>query len=84
MKKKPKKEMSLKEHVTADEPKSSGNYFRFHSHLVTDNGGIDVKEERELESNNSVHRAIVPNTPLLSRRFYDWPPNPFLSKVEIY
>mmetsp|Transcript_26725 Transcript_26725/g.57465 ORF Transcript_26725/g.57465 Transcript_26725/m.57465 type:complete len:1125 (-) Transcript_26725:1193-4567(-) len=57
--------------------------FQFHNHLTTDHG-IDVREEKSNKSTHSVHRAVVPNSPLISRRFYDWPPNPSLSKVDIY
>lgn len=57
--------------------------FQFHNHLATDQG-IDVREERMSKSTSAMHRAVVPNSPLISRRFYDWPPNPSLSKVDIY
>ena len=57
--------------------------FQFHNHLVT-HGGIDLREEKCAKSTRAVHRAVVPTSPLISRRFYDWPPNPSLSKVEIY
>jgi len=57
--------------------------FQFHNHLATD-AGKDVRDEKWGKSTTSVHRAVVPNSPLLSRRFYDWPPNPSLSKVDIY
>lgn len=57
--------------------------FQFHNHLVT-HGGKDLREEKSAKSTSSVHRAVVPTSPLISRRFYDWPPNPSLSKVEVY
>ena len=57
--------------------------FRFHNHIVT-NGGIDLREERSTKSSTACHRAVVPNSPLISRRFYDWPPIPSLSKVDVY
>jgi hypothetical protein len=66
-----------------DATKTTGLHFRFHNHLTTANG-IDVRAERAHKSGCAVHRAVVPNSPLLSRRFYDWPPNPALSKVEFY
>jgi hypothetical protein len=64
--------------------KGSGqhNCFQFHNHLTTDQG-IDVREEKTNKS-GIVHRAVVPNSPLISRRFYDWPPNPSLSQVDPY
>lgn len=60
---------------------STGN-FLFHNHLATD-AGRDTREHKSIKS-DKVHRALVPNSPLMSRRFYDWPPNPSLSKVEIH
>lgn len=69
--------------VATCDPKTIGAHFRFHNHLTTANG-IDVRAERAEKSAYSIHRAVVPNSPLLSRRFYDWPPNPSLSKVDIY
>ncbi len=57
--------------------------FQFHNHLVT-HGGIDLRKEKSAKSTCSVHRAVVPTSPLISRRFYDWPPNPSLSKVEVF
>mmetsp|Transcript_9560 Transcript_9560/g.15843 ORF Transcript_9560/g.15843 Transcript_9560/m.15843 type:complete len:532 (+) Transcript_9560:89-1684(+) len=57
--------------------------FQFHNHLLT-HGGIDLREEKSAKSTSSVHRAIVPTSPLISRRFFDWPPNPSLSKVEVF
>lgn len=57
--------------------------FQFHNHLVT-HGGVDLREEKSAKSTSSVHRAVVPTSPLISRRFYDWPPNPSLSKAEVY
>lgn len=59
------------------------NYFQFHNHTTTDQG-IDTRETKSHKSTHSVHRAVVPYSPLISRRFYDWPPNPSLSKVDIY
>lgn len=59
------------------------NRFEFHNHITT-MGGIDRREKISDKSTNTVHRAVVPNTPLISRRFYDWPPNPTLSKVDVY
>jgi hypothetical protein len=59
-----------------------GSHFRFHNHLTTKNG-IDAREEIAQKS-ASVYRAVVPNSPLLSRRFYDWPPIPSFSKVDVY
>lgn len=57
--------------------------FQFHNHLLT-NGGVDLRREKSAKSTSSVHRAVVPTSPLISRRFYDWPPNPSLSKVDVY
>lgn len=61
----------------------SSDEFRFHNHLLT-MGGNDLREEKSIKSSGTVHRAVVPNSPLISRRFYDWPPNPSLSKVDIH
>lgn len=61
---------------------SADGYFEFHNHCTTDQG-IDVRDRRTSKATGSVHRAIVPYSPLISRRFYDWPPNPSLSKVDI-
>ncbi len=55
--------------------------FRFHSHLAT-MGGHDFRGKIDRQS-STIHRAVVPNSPLISRRFYDWPPNPSLSKVDV-
>jgi hypothetical protein len=55
-----------------------GNFFRFHNHLLT-NGGSDLRAEKK---RGKIYRAVVPNSPLLSRRLYDWPPNPSLSRVD--
>ncbi len=61
-----------------------GNEFRFHNHTLT-NKGIDMREVTSSnKSTRSLHRAVVPTSPFISRRFYDWPPNPSLSKVSIY
>jgi hypothetical protein len=57
-----------------------GEFFRFHNHLLT-NGGIDLIAEKK-KSSGKVYRAVVPNSPLQSRRFYDWPPNPSLSRIQ--
>lgn len=57
-------------------------HFEFHNHCMTDQG-VDKREDK-MNKSHSVHRAVVPNSPLISRRFYDWPPNPSLSKVDIY
>ena len=57
--------------------------FQFHNHLVT-HGGVDLRREKSEKSTSSVHRAVVPTSPFISRRFYDWPPNPSLSKVDVY
>ena len=68
-----------------EEPKIAqiqSKQWHFHNHLTTDQG-VDLREKRE-EKSTTFHRAVVPNAPILSRRFYDWPPNPSLSKVEIY
>mmetsp|Transcript_20137 Transcript_20137/g.34306 ORF Transcript_20137/g.34306 Transcript_20137/m.34306 type:complete len:738 (+) Transcript_20137:1222-3435(+) len=56
--------------------------FEFHNHLLT-HGGVDLREEKSAKTTSSVHRAIVPTSPLISRRFFDWPPNPSLSKVKV-
>lgn len=56
--------------------------FRFHNHLMT-SGGVDLREEKSMKSSGAVYRAVVPTSPLISRRFYDWPPNPSLSKVDV-
>ena len=56
---------------------SRSNHFRFHNHLLTD-GGIGLRQDTK-NSSGKVYRAVVPNSPLISRRFYDWPPNPSLS-----
>ena len=97
-KKKPKKEKKDdKDSASAKSNKSKKNKkthvvkfsgsvakdFQFHNHLTTDQG-IDVREEKSNKSTTSVHRAVVPNSPLISRRFYDWPPNPSLSQVTVY
>ncbi len=72
----PKKKMTKANHF--------GNAFRFHNHTLT-NKGIDMREVTSLnKSTSSVHRAVVPTSPFISRRFYDWPPNPSLSKVSVY
>ena len=71
-----------KEKAASIDSNTIGSYFRFHNHLTTKNG-IDVREETTQKS-ISVHRAVVPNSPFLSRRFYDWPPNPSISKVDVY
>ena len=55
--------------------------FRFHNHLLTD-GGIDLRQDTK-NSSGKVYRAVVPNSPLISRRFYDWPPIPSLSHAFI-
>ena len=61
-----------------------GNEFRFHNHTLT-NKGIDMREvTSSTKTTSSVHRAVVPTSPFISRRFYDWPPNPSLSKVSVY
>ena len=60
--------------------KETTDDFRFHNHLLT-NGGIDLREEKK-RAPSKVYKAVVPNSPLISRRFYDWPPNPSLSHVE--
>ena len=60
---------------------SRSNHFRFHNHLLTD-GGIDLRQDNK-NSSGKVYRAVVPNSPLISRRFYDWPPNPSLSHALI-
>lgn len=61
-----------------------GQDFRFHNHTMT-NKGIDMREVSSSNKSTSiVHRAVVPTSPFISRRFYDWPPNPSLSKVSIY
>jgi hypothetical protein len=57
--------------------------FQFHNHLIT-HGGVDLRKEKSAKSTSSVHRAIVPTSPLISRRFFDWPPNPSLSKADAY
>jgi len=59
------------------------NNFQFHNHLVT-GAGIDNRQKKWDKSTHSVHRAVIPHSPLLSRRFYDWPPNPSVSKADIY
>jgi hypothetical protein len=60
---------------------ATSDHFRFHNHLHT-SYGIDLREEKR-KSGGCVYRAVVPNSPLISRRFYDWPPNPSLSHVDI-
>lgn len=57
--------------------------FQFHNHLTTD-AGIDVRDKKYNKLAPTVRRAVVPNSPLISRRFYDWPPDPSVSKVDIY
>mmetsp|Transcript_19924 Transcript_19924/g.41899 ORF Transcript_19924/g.41899 Transcript_19924/m.41899 type:complete len:1150 (+) Transcript_19924:42-3491(+) len=59
----------------------SSDEFRFHSHLAT-MGGHDFREKIDRQS-RTIHRAVVPNSPFVSRRFYDWPPNPSLSKIDV-
>lgn len=84
--KKHPKEKKSKAKPKAAERKVKGKnlkHFQFHNHLLTDQG-IDVREGKANKSTSSVHRAVVPNSPLISRRFYDWPPNPSLSKVRVY
>lgn len=61
---------------------SKASDFRFHNHLMT-NGGIDLREDKQ-KSEGKVYRAVVPNSPFISRRFYDWPPNPSLSRADVY
>lgn len=56
--------------------------FQFHNHLLT-HGGVDLRKEKSAKSTSSIHRAVVPTSPLISRRFFDWPPNPSLSKVDV-
>lgn len=60
--------------------KEATDDFRFHNHLLT-NGGMDLREDKK-KTPSKVYRAVIPNSPLISRRFYDWPPNPSLSRVE--
>ena len=82
----PKSNKSPKKNRKTQVVKFSGSAtkeFQFHNHLTTDQG-IDVREEKSNKSTTSVHRAVVPNSPLISRRFYDWPPNPSLSQVTVY
>merc|ERR1712194_316352 len=68
---------------TKNESKKNGaSSFQFHNHLATD-AGIDVRDKRN-KSTSGVRRAVVPNSPLISRRFYDWPPNPSVSTVDVY
>lgn len=74
---------SKKKKTTLREASGPSNNFQFHNHLTTD-AGRDVREKISDKSTTSVHRAVIPNSPLISRRFYDWPPNPSLSKVDIY
>jgi len=79
-----KSENKSKKNKTASrEASGPSNNFQFHNHLTTD-AGRDVREKISDKSTTSVHRAVIPNSPLISRRFYDWPPNPSLSKVDIY
>lgn len=61
-------------------PTETSDDFRFHNHLLT-NAGIDLGDEKRKLS-GKVYRAVVPSSPLTSRRFYDWPPNPSLSHVD--
>jgi len=60
----------------------AADQFQFHNHLLT-HGGVDLRKEKSAKSTSSVHRAVVPTTPLISRRFFDWPPNPSLSKADV-
>lgn len=66
----------------SEQPHEISDDFRFHNHLLT-SGGIDLRAEKK-KSSSMVYRAVIPNSPLISRRFYDWPPNPSLSHVDIY
>eukprot|EP00804_Cyclotella_cryptica_P011642 CCRYP_017541-RA/>CCRYP_017541-RA protein AED:0.05 eAED:0.05 QI:693/1/1/1/1/0.87/8/165/965 len=65
-----------------DQTSEISNSFKFHNHLLT-TGGIDLRTEKK-KSSSVLYRAVIPNSPLISRRFYDWPPNPSLSHVAIY
>ena len=67
---------------TVDSLDSTTRKFTFHNHLLTNNGNDARGGKEEKRSKHAVHRAVVPNSPLISRRFYDWPPNPSLSTVE--
>ena len=87
MRKKKKKKAAIPPPPPPPSPKNpkgkAANEFQFHNHLLT-HGGVDLRKEKSAKSTSSIHRAVVPTTPLISRRFYDWPPNPSLSKVDVY
>jgi len=80
--KKSEKKSKKNKGATKDSSGQSNN-FQFHNHLTTD-AGVDKRRKKSDKSTHSVHRAVIPHSPLLSRRFYDWPPNPSVSKVDIY
>lgn len=67
---------------TVDSLDSTTRKFTFHNHLLTNNGNDARGGKEEKRSKQIAHRAVVPNSPLISRRFYDWPPNPSLSTVD--
>jgi len=79
---KKKKKKALKTN-NSQSKKNGVSSFQFHNHLTTD-AGVDTRSKKSSKSATIVRRALVPNSPLLSRRFYDWPPNPSVSTVDIY
>lgn len=78
-----KKKETPFEDIENESKKNKIPNFQFHNHLTTD-GGNDTRDKKFSKGAPVARRALVPNSPLISRRFYDWPPNPSVSKVDVY